>query len=512
MHKILKMYSKKGDFINYERMSFNMKKVLAIDLGASSGRGIIAKIEDGKINLKEIHRFQNNGVWAGNDFLWDVLHLLDEIKQAIVKANNDGGFDLIGIDTWGVDYALLDSDGALLTNPVHYRDVRNATGRKEASEVMDIKEIYKKTGIQILDFNTLFQLVYEKNHKNHILENAKTFLFMPDLLNYFLTGVAKNEYTIASTSQMLNPYTKNWDFDLLEKFGINTDIFCDIIMPGKKIGQLSDKVCEELKVKKADVIAVGSHDTASAVVSVPSDKKDFVYISCGTWSLFGTELDEPNITEKGYLSSYTNEGGCGGKIRFLTNIMGLWLIQESRRTYKKEGKDLSFADLEAQARESEPFKCFIDPDYPEFGKPGDIPGRIAEYCKKTGQRAPETIGETVRCIYESLALKYRLALINLEDISGKKFEKINIVGGGTKDPFLCAMTSDACNIDVDAGPVEATALGNIAMCLISAGEIKDIAEARKIIANSFPLKSYKPNHTKEWDEAFERFKKVIEKQ
>lgn len=489
-----------------------MKKVLAIDLGASSGRGIIAKIDDGKINLKEIHRFQNNGVWAGNDFLWDVLHLLDEIKQAIVKANNDGGFDLIGIDTWGVDYALLDGDGALLTNPVHYRDVRNATGRKEASEVMDIKEIYKKTGIQILDFNTLFQLVYEKNHKNHILENAKTFLFMPDLLNYFLTGVAKNEYTIASTSQMLNPYTKNWDFDLLEKFGINTDIFCDIIMPGEKIGQLSDKVCEELKVKKADVIAVGSHDTASAVVSVPSDKKDFVYISCGTWSLFGTELDEPNITEKGYLSSYTNEGGCGGKIRFLTNIMGLWLIQESRRTYKKEGKDLSFADLEAQARESEPFKCFIDPDYPEFGKPGDIPGRIAEYCKKTGQRAPETIGETVRCIYESLALKYRLALINLEDISGKKFEKINIVGGGTKDPFLCAMTSDACNIDVDAGPVEATALGNIAMCLISAGEIKDIAEARKIIANSFPLKSYKPNHTKEWDEAFERFKKVIEKQ
>lgn len=489
-----------------------MKKVLAIDLGASSGRGIIAKIDDGKINLKEIHRFQNNGVWAGNDFLWDVLHLLDEIKQAIVKANNDGGFDLIGIDTWGVDYALLDSDGALLTNPVHYRDVRNATGRKEASEVMDIKEIYKKTGIQILDFNTLFQLVYEKNHKNHILENAKTFLFMPDLLNYFLTGVAKNEYTIASTSQMLNPYTKNWDFDLLEKFGINTDIFCDIIMPGEKIGQLSDKVCEELKVKKADVIAVGSHDTASAVVSVPSDKKDFVYISCGTWSLFGTELDEPNITEKGYLSSYTNEGGCGGKIRFLTNIMGLWLIQESRRTYKKEGKDLTFADLEAQARESEPFKCFIDPDYPEFGKPGDIPGRIAEYCKKTGQRAPETIGETVRCIYESLALKYRLALINLEDISGKKFEKINIVGGGTKDPFLCAMTSDACNIDVDAGPVEATALGNIAMCLISAGEIKDIAEARKIIANSFPLKSYKPNHTKEWDEAFERFKKVIEKQ
>lgn len=488
-----------------------MKKVLAIDLGASSGRGIIAHLDGGKISLKEIHRFQNNGVWAGGDFLWDVLHLLDEIKQAIVKANNDGGFDLIGIDTWGVDYGLLDKDGSLLTNPVHYRDARNAVGKKEAFDTMSAKEIYEKTGIQILDFNTLYQLVYAKNHKNHILENAKTFLFMPDLLNYFLTGVAKNEYTIASTSQMLDPHTKKWNFELLKKFGINTDIFCDIIMPGKKLGKLSDKVCEELKVKKADVIAVGSHDTASAVVSVPSDKKDFVYISCGTWSLFGTELDEPNITEEGYLSSYTNEGGCGGKIRFLTNIMGLWLIQESRRTYIKEGKDLSFADLEALARKFEPFKCFIDPDYPEFGKPGDIPKRIREYCKKTGQRAPETIGETVRCIYESLALKYKYSLINLEKITGKKFEKINIVGGGTKDPFLCAMTADACNICVDAGPVEATALGNIAMCLISAGEIKDIAEARKIIANSFPLKHYEPNHTADWDSAFERFKKILGK-
>lgn len=488
-----------------------MKKVLAIDLGASSGRGIIAYLDGGKISLKEIHRFQNNGVWAGDDFLWDVLHLLDEIKQAIVKANNDGGFDLIGIDTWGVDYGLLDKDGSLLANPVHYRDARNAIGQKEAFDTMSAKEIYEKTGIQILDFNTLYQLVYAKNHKNHILENAKTFLFMPDLLNYFLTGVAKNEYTIASTSQMLDPHTKKWNFELLKKFGINTDMLCGIIMPGEKLGELSDRVCEELKVKKADVIAVGSHDTASAVVSVPSDKKDFVYISCGTWSLFGTELDEPNITEEGYLSSYTNEGGCGGKIRFLTNIMGLWLIQESRRTYIKEGKDLSFADLEALARKSEPFKCFIDPDYPEFGKPGDIPKRIREYCEKTGQRAPETIGETVRCIYESLALKYKYSLINLEKITGKKFEKINIVGGGTKDPFLCAMTADACNICVDAGPVEATALGNIAMCLISAGEIKDIAEARKIIADSFPLKHYEPNHTADWDSAFERFKKILGK-
>ena len=436
---------------------------------------------------------------------------MDEIKQAIVKANNDGGFDLIGIDTWGVDYGLLDKDGSLLTNPVHYRDARNAVGQKEAFDTMSAKEIYERTGIQILDFNTLYQLVYAKNHKNHVLENAKTFLFMPDLLNYFLTGVAKNEYTIASTSQMLEPHTKKWDFDLLKKFGINTDMLCGIIMPGEKLGELSDKVCEELKVKKADVIAVGSHDTASAVVSVPSDKKDFVYISCGTWSRFGTELVEPNITEEGYLSSYTNEGGCGGKIRFLTNIMGLWLIQESRRTYIKEGKDLSFADLEALARKSEPFKCFIDPDYPEFGKPGDIPKRIREYCEKTGQHAPETIGETVRCIYESLALKYKYSLINLEKITGKKFEKINIVGGGTKDPFLCAMTADACNICVDAGPVEATALGNIAMCLISAGEIKDIAEARKIIADSFPLKHYEPNHTADWDSAFERFKKILGK-
>ncbi len=486
-----------------------MKRILAIDLGASSGRGIIATLDNGKINLKEIHRFPNNGVWVGKAFMWDVLHLLDEIKQAIVIANNDTGFDLIGIDTWGVDFGLLDENGELISNPIHYRDERNDIGAKEAFEKLSADEIYKRTGIQILNFNTLYQLFYMTKHRKHNIDNAKTFLFMPDLLNYFLTGVAKNEYTIASTSQMLNPETRNWDYELLNELGIKTDMLCDIVMPGETIGELSDAVCEELKVNKAKVIAVGSHDTASAVVSVPSEEKDFVYVSCGTWSLFGTELDSPVICKEGYESSYTNEGGCENKIRYLTNIMGLWLIQESRRSWKKQGNDLSFADLERMAKESKPFKCFIDPDYPEFGKPGDIPKRIYEYCKKTNQEAPETIGETVRCIYESLALKYRYSLINLEKITNKKFSKIHIVGGGTKDPFLCALTADSCNVGVTAGPIEATALGNIAMCLINAGEIKDVAEARRVIKNSFPIKEYEPNHTTDWDIAFERFCEII---
>jgi len=486
-----------------------MKKILAIDLGASSGRGIIASLDNGKINLKEIHRFPNNGVWVGKAFMWDVLHLLDEIKQAIVKANNDGGFDLIGIDTWGVDFGILDENDELISNPVHYRDERNDIGAKEAFEILSSEEIYKRTGIQIINFNTLYQLFYMAKHRKHLLDNAKTFLFIPDLLNFFLTGVAKNEYTIASTSQMLNPYTKEYDTKLLEELGIKTDILCDIIMPGETVGELSDDVCEELKVNKAKVVAVGSHDTASAVVSVPCEDKDFVYISCGTWSLFGTELDTPIICDEGYKSSYTNEGGCGNKIRYLTNIMGLWLIQESRRSWIKQGNELSFLDLENLARESKPFKCFIDPDAPDFGKPGDMPKRIYEYCKRTNQTPPETIGETVRCIYESLALKYKYALINLEKITNKKFSSINIVGGGTKDPFLCSMCADSCDVKVSAGPIEATALGNIAMCLINAGEIKDVAEARRVIKNSFPIKEYTPNHTLDWDKAYERFLEII---
>ena len=486
-----------------------MKKVLAFDLGASSGRGILATLDNGKIHMEEVHRFANNGVNVRGTLYWDVLYLFDQIKQGITKAKLAGGFDSIGIDTWGVDFGLIDKSGDLIGNPVTYRDARTDTMIDEASEVLCIEEIYKKTGIQIMNFNTLFQLYYLVKYKKEMLDKTEKFLFMPDLLNYFLTGVKKSEYTIASTSQLINPYDKVWDFELAEKFGISKDIFCDIIKTGDVVGKLTDDICEELGIEPVNVVAVGEHDTASAVVSVPSLEDEFVYISCGTWSLFGTELKNPVITEETFKSSYTNEGAYGYNIKFLTNIMGLWLIQESRRAWAKQGKELSFNDLEQEARKCEPFKCFIDPDYHEFAKPGNLPKRIQEYCERTNQYVPQTVGEIVRCIYESLALKYCHAFTNLKNITKKDFKSIHIVGGGTKDPFLCQMTSNACDVLVTAGPIEATALGNIAVQFMALGEIKGIKEARKIIKDSADVKAYTPCDTDAWKNAYNKYIEII---
>ncbi len=486
-----------------------MKKVLAFDLGASSGRGILATFDNGKIEMEEIHRFANNGVNVRGTLYWDVLYLFDQIKQGITKAKLAGGFDSIGIDTWGVDFGLIDENGDLIGNPVTYRDSRTDTMIDEAGEVLCVEEIYKRTGIQMMNFNTLFQLYYLVKYKRDMINKTDKFLFMPDLLNYFLTGVKKSEYTIASTSQLINPYDKTWDFELAEKFDIPKDIFCDIIKTGDIVGQLTDDICEELGIEPVNVVAVGEHDTASAVVSVPSLEDDFVYISCGTWSLFGTELKDPVITDETFSSNYANEGAYGYNIKFLTNIMGLWLIQESRRAWAKQGQELSFNDLEQAARKCEPFKCFIDPDYHEFGKPGNLPKRIQEYCERTNQYVPQTVGEIVRCIYESLALKYCLAFTNLKKIANKDFKSIHIVGGGTKDPFLCQMTANACDVLVTAGPIEATALGNIAVQFISLGEIKDIKEARKIIKESANVKEYTPCDTEAWKEAFKKYVDII---
>lgn len=485
-----------------------MKRVLSFDLGASSGRAIIATLDNGKITLEEVHRFLNNGVNVRGTLYWDILYLFDQIKQGIVNARLNGGFDSIGIDTWGVDFGLLDENGDLIANPVCYRDNRTDNIPQEVFSIIPKEEVYDKTGIQILNFNTLFQLYYLAKYKKDLQKTDK-LLFIPDLLNYFLTGIKKCEYTIASTSQMLNPYTKNWDFELLNKLSIPTNMLCDIAQTGEVLGKLSDEICEELSCDKADVILVGSHDTASAVVSVPTKEDDFVYISCGTWSLFGTELKEPKICEEGLKYSYTNEGGYNNTIRYLTNIMGLWLIQESRRAWKKQGHDLSFNDLEKLSLEAPSFKCFIDPDFADFGKPGNIPARIQEFCKRTNQYVPQTIGEIVRCIYESLALKYKHSFINLEKITDKSFKGIHIVGGGTKDPLLCQMCANACNTLVSAGPIEATALGNVLVQFMAKGDIKDIKEAREIIKNSFDIKTYTPNDTDAWDKAYEEFKKIL---
>ncbi len=485
------------------------KRVLTFDFGASSGRAMIMTLDGGKISLKEIHRFSNDAVTVGNTLYWDILRLFFEIKQGITKATLDGGFDAIGIDTWGVDFGIIDKRGNLLQNPVHYRDARTEGMMEEVFKIIPKDDLYARTGTQAMRINSLYQLFYLSRKEPFLLNEADKILFIPDLFAYFLTGEKKTEATIASTTNLLNPKTKEWDFELIEKLGIRKDIFAPIIKPGETYGMLKEEIAEELGTKCVPVIAVATHDTASAVAAVPSEKDDFIYVSCGTWSLFGTELDEPLMTKEAALLDITNEGGYDGKIRFLKNIMGLWLFQESCRQWQKEGKTIDYDVLVPAAERSEPFKALINPDYPDFEAYGNLPKRIKEFCKKTNQPVPETDGEIVRSIYESLAFKYRLSLETFNKVTGKTFDAIHMVGGGINARLLCKFAADACGVTVITGPVEATALGNAAVAFIALGEINSLKEARKIIANSTPISVYKPENTEAWDKEYERYKSLL---
>ena len=481
------------------------KRILAFDFGASSGRAILATYDGEKIKMEEVHRFSNDPVTVCGTCYWDVLRLFFEIKQGITKAVHQGGFDAIGIDTWGVDFGLLDKKGRLLNNPVHYRDTRTVGMMEKVFQTVPQKELYDETGIQMARLNTIFQLYSLVQNEPETLALADTMLLMPDLFAYLLTGVKRAEYTEVSTTQMLNPKTGDWHYKLLEKLGIPTRILPKIIDAGETYGLLSDEICEELGCPKVPVIAVATHDTGSAVASVPSQKDDFIYISCGTWSLFGTELSAPVINDTTSRFNLTNESGFGRTTRMLKNIMGLWLIQESRRQWIREGFDVSYADLEREALEAEPFRCFINPDDPSFELPGNQPRRVQEYCERTGQTVPQTRGEIMRCIYESLAMKYRATFQQIREVTGKSYETIHMIGGGTKDRLLCQMTADACNTPVIAGPIEATAMGNIAVQLIALGEFSGLKEARAVIANSELPKSYTPSDTAAYDAAYARF-------
>lgn len=486
-----------------------MKQVLAFDFGASSGRAILGTFDGEKITLKEVHRFSNDPVKVGHTFYWDVLRLFHEIKQGILKAKQYGEIDSIGIDTWGVDFGLIDEKGYLLENPVHYRDERNVGMIDEARKYMSRTEMYDRTGIQFMDFNTLFQLLSIRKNRPELLERADRLLFMPDLFAYMLTNKMVSEYSIATTSQMVNIDTQDWDYDLLRTMKIPTHILCKIVPSGTKMGYLRRSLRAELGLDRIPVISVCGHDTQSAITAIPSESKDFAFISSGTWSLFGTELEEPVVNEKARKLNVTNEGGYDYTTAFLKNICGLWLIQESRRQWIREGKEYSYAELEQEALKAEPFRCFIDPDAPDFVAMGDMPERVREFCRKTNQYVPETVGEVMRCIYESLAMKYKYVLAGIEDCVEKKYDRIHVMGGGTKDTFLCALTASSCNRTVYAGPIEATVLGNVAVQLMASGVIKDIAEARKIIAKGENLKVYNPVDADKWEEAYKDFVKIV---
>lgn len=486
-----------------------MKRVLAFDFGASSGRAILGKFDGKTIQLEEVHRFTNDPVTVNGTVFWDVLRLFHEVKQGILKAKQAGGFDSIGVDTWGVDFGLVDKNGYLLENPIHYRDKRTDGMIELACQKMDRDKIYDITGIQFIYFNTLFQLLSLRENRPELLDRADKLLFMPDLFNYLLTGNMAAEYSIATTSQLVDLNAHEWSDEIFEKMRFPKDIVCPLVKPGTVIGKLSPALCEELGVPAVDVIAVCGHDTQSAVTAVPSSEKDFAFISCGTWSLFGTELETPILNEKARKLNVTNEGGYDYSTAFLKNICGLWLIQENRRQWMREGLEYSYAQLEEMALQCEPFKCFIDPDADDFAPMGNMPERIRAFCRRTGQYVPQSVGEVVRCIYESLALKYRHIFRGIEDCTGKQYPHINVVGGGTKDKLLCRMTADSCNTTVYAGPIEATVLGNIAVQLLSNGEISSIEEARKIIAEGEKLICYTPENTAVWDTAYEEFKKYI---
>ncbi|WMJ88057.1 rhamnulokinase [Anaerocolumna sp. MB42-C2] len=486
-----------------------MKKVLAFDFGASSGRAMLGIYDGSSIQLKEIHRFSNDPVMVNGTMYWDILRLFHEIKQGLLKAKHESEFDSIGIDTWGVDFGLLDKDGNLLENPIHYRDKRTLGMLEKSFEKLPKTEFYSITGNQFMEINTAFQLLSLKLNRTELLDRTDKMLLTPDLFNFMLTGVKASEYSIASTSQLLDAKKGIWSDKVIETLGLPKKIFAPVVASGTKIGVLSDEICEELGVKKCDVIAVAGHDTQSALVAVPAEEDNFIFISCGTWSLIGTELDKPLINEKSDYYNITNEGGYGGKASFLKNITGLWLIQESRRQWIREGQEYNFSKLEELALGAKAFACFIDPDATEFSSSGDIPSRIREYCRRTGQMIPESVGEIVRCINESLALKYHYALEQISDCTGHVYNKIHMVGGGIQSKQLCQFTANASGCFVTAGPVEATVLGNVALQLMASGQIKDITEARKIIGQSPDIVKYEPKEKEAWEEAYKRYKEIV---
>lgn len=485
--------------------------VLAIDLGASSGRAILCSFDGKKIELNEVHRFDNNSIQVNGTLFWDTSHLMEEIIQGILNAHKVCDFMSLGVDTWGVDFGLVSSAKKLIEPPVHYRDNRTRGMVEKVFETIDAKELYAKTGNQIMNINTLFQLMSLKEKRTSLLNEADNFLLMPDLFGYLLTGKKVAEVSIASTTQLLQPLTKQWNMELIQSLGLPDRLFPELVKSGTVLGQLSEEVCKELAIAPKKVISVAGHDTACAVAAVPANEKDFIFISCGTWSLLGTELDKPILTEKSSRYNLTNEVGYGDTTEFLSNIIGLWLIQETRRQFNREGKNYSYGDMEELALMCEPFAYFIDPDNEAFVPPGDIPGRIKEYCKATGQGEPASDGEIIRCIYDSLAMKYNYAYQRICDCTGKEYNTIHMVGGGSKDKFLCQLTANATGCEVLAGPVEATAFGNAAIQLMTLGLIPDIESARQIIKNSFTPVRYFPVEQQLYKEHYQKFKELIGK-
>ncbi|HLP04710.1 MAG TPA: rhamnulokinase family protein [Paludibacter sp.] len=485
---------------------------LAFDLGATSGRTILGTIQNDRIQIKELTRFPNQILQIGEHFHWNIYQLFEHLKAGLSAAKKENiEITSIGIDTWGVDFALLAADGSLLGIPFAYRDPHTTGVPEEYFNLISRDEVYGFTGIQVMDFNSLYQLFALKKSGNSLMEAAREILFMPDALSYLLTGKKAVEYTIASTSQLLNPRTKQFEKILFEKAGISASLLGKIVMPGEVIGTLRDDLADECELGKVNVVAVAGHDTASAVAAVPAENENFAYLSSGTWSLMGIEVKDPIINEKTSALNFTNEGGVEGTTRFMKNITGMWLLEQCLKEWKKEGISYEYEKLVQMAGTVPAFRSMVDTDDPSFANPVSMTKTIKEYCSNTGQEVPESHAEFVRCIFESLALKYRLVISILNDFAPFEIEKLHVIGGGSKNPLLNQWTANAINLPVLAGPSEATALGNIMIQARAAGLVGSLSEMRSMIRESVHIDEYRPQDKTAWENAFEKFTKVINK-
>lgn len=482
------------------------KICLAIDLGAGSGR-VVAGIWDGsRLGIDELNRFPNDPVKATDGWHWDLDQLFGHIKKGIALAIKKYGDAVVsaGVDTWGVDYGLLDANGKLLHAPFIYRDVRTNGMQEKAFTRMPREEIYRRTGIQFMFFNTLFQLLAEAH-----LERAERMLFMPELLHYLLSGVQANERTIAGTSQLLDPRSRDWETEIIKAMKLPKRIFGGLIDAGTVLGPLLPEIAAETGARNLQIIAPAAHDTASAVIGVPAAESEPVFLSSGTWSLIGRELSRPVISDESLAAAFSNEVGAFGTTRFLKNIAGMWLLQECKRAWDTAGKTFNYSDLEKEAEKSPPFATLIDPDAADFQAPSNMPEAIAAVCRRTGQPVPQTPGAYARAIFESLALKYRLIAESLARVTAKPIDKVYIVGGGCRNRLLNQFAADALNCTVVCEPVEATSIGNVIMQLHALGEIASLSEGRAVARRSFETKTYEPQNTRAWDDAFGWFQKIL---
>lgn len=487
------------------------KNYLAVDLGAESGRVVIGTVSSSQIELSEVHRFPNKQINFQGHLHWNILDLWSEIKQGLIQASKKSRNRItsIGVDTWGVDFGLISKGGQILGHPYTYRDARTKGMMETAFRSISKRKIYEQTGIQFLPFNSIYQLLSLVRSRDEILKICDRLLFMPDLFNFLLTGKKYSEYTIATTSQLLNAHTRKWDPIIFSALNLPIHIMAPILEPGQMIGKLAPELERETGLNNIQVVSVGSHDTASAIAAVPGHIPNWAYLSSGTWSLLGVEVEKPVISDLSFRYGFTNEGGIGGRIRLLRNIMGLWLLQRCRQKWIEEGEEYAYDELVKMAEEAKPFKCIIDPDHHSFLNPPDMPAAVLNFCRHTGQIEPRSKSEIVRCLFESLALKYRYILELIQILTKRKIDVLHIVGGGAQNRLLSQFAANAAQVAVKAGPTEATALGNVIVQGITSGFPAGLDEGRGLIASSFPVITYLPEKNDDWNRVYLNCKKLF---